>query len=59
VLAIVAPWVTSGSSPASLITAAVALSAAMRHWTNAKLGRSPPGSVIVASAGNRPVASAS
>ncbi len=36
-----APWVTSGSSPASFTTPAVAQSASLRVTASAKLGRSP------------------
>ena len=53
-----APWVTSGSSPASLTTPAVAESVPMRVIASAKLGRSPWGSVTSTGSGNAPVSSA-
>ena len=53
-----APWVTSGSSPASLITPAVAALSSMRVMASAKLGRSPRGSVTSTGSGNSPVTSA-
>jgi hypothetical protein len=53
-----APWVTSGSSPASLTTPAVAESAPKRVTASAKLGRSPWGSVTSTGSGNAPVSSA-
>ena len=53
-----APWVTSGSSPASLITAAVARLGRSDLSSRSKLGRCPPGSWIVTGSGNRPVKSA-
>ncbi len=41
-----APWVTSGSSPASLITAASAPVAVNRQYSNRNCTRCPRGSVI-------------
>ena len=53
-----APCVTSGSSPASLITPAVAEPSSCRVNASAKLGRSPRGSVTSTGSGNSPVTSA-
>ncbi len=53
-----APWVTSGSSPASLITPAVADSAPSSSVARANAGRWPFGNTIVTGSGNAPVSSA-
>ena len=53
-----APWVTSGSSPASLTTPAVAEPSSLRVIASAKLGRSPRGNVTSTGSGNSPVTSA-
>ncbi len=50
-----APWVTSGSSPASLTTPAVAAPCSRRCTASAKAGRFPPGRSIVTGSGNVPV----
>ncbi len=54
-----APWVTSGSSPASLMTAAVALSPARSCSARAKSARKPRGRRIVTGSGNPPPSRAS
>src|SRR5262249_21865341 len=53
-----APWVTSGSSPASLITPAVAVLPPIRVTARANATSWPPGSVIWTGSGNSPVSSA-
>ena len=53
-----APWVTSGSSPASLTTAAVAEPVARLVSASAKATRSPRGSVTSTGSGNAPPNSA-
>src|SRR5699024_7702875 len=53
-----APWVTSGSSPASLTTPALAESFPSRCVANAKLGRLPLGRLISTGSGNSPLSSA-
>ena len=53
-----APWVTSGSSPASLRTAARPWPAPRSASTSGKEGSSPPGSVTETESGKRPVTSA-
>ena len=53
-----APWVTSGSSPASLMMPAVAELSSLRVMASAKLGRSPRGKVTATGSGNSPVTSA-
>src|SRR5580704_1066608 len=53
-----APWVTSGSSPASLMMPAVAALSSLRVMASAKLGRSPRGKVTATGSGNSPVTSA-
>src|SRR5262249_57179878 len=53
-----APWVTSGSSPASLTTPAVAEPLSARLTASGKAGRSPRGSVTSTGSGNSPVSSA-
>src|SRR5262249_9674117 len=53
-----APCVTSGSSPASLTTPALARPPASARSARVKLGRCPRGSAIVTGSGNAPVASA-
>ena len=50
-----APWVTSGSSPASLTTPAMAAPCSRRSTASAKAGRFPPGRSIVTGSGNVPV----
>jgi hypothetical protein len=54
----VAPWVTSGSSPASLTMPASAKSAPSVSRASAKAGVSPFGRVMVTGSGKRPVSSA-
>jgi len=53
-----APCVTSGSSPASLMTPAVAAFPSMCVMASAKLGRSPRGSATATGSGKSPVTSA-
>ena len=53
-----APWVTSGSSPASLITPAAHSSAPRASQARAKAGVSPPGRRMVTGSGNSPVSRA-
>jgi hypothetical protein len=53
-----APWVTSGSSPASFTMPAMAISGFSSARANGKLGRSPFGSAISTGSGNRPVSRA-
>ena len=53
-----APWVTSGSSPASLRTPARPWPRASSATTRGKAGASPPGSVTETGSGKRPVTSA-
>ena len=53
-----APWVTSGSSPASLRTPARPWPAPRSASTSGKEGASPPGSVTETGSGKRPVTSA-
>ena len=53
-----APWVTSGSSPASLRTPARPWSGPRSASTRGKKGSWPPGSVTETGSGKRPVTSA-
>ncbi len=53
-----APWVTSGSSPASLTTPAVAVPSPSDVVASAKAGRCPRGRVTSTGSGNSPVSSA-
>ncbi len=58
VATIKAPWVTSGSSPASLTILALAEPASRRLSASAKETRSPRGKVTSTGSGNSPVSSA-
>ena len=53
-----APWVTSGSSPASLTTPAVARSPSSSSTASANAGVCPFGSVMVTGSGKSPVSRA-
>ena len=58
VVMISAEWVTSGSSPASLMIAAIAQPSPSRLRDSAKRGAWPPGRVTVTGSGKSPVSSA-